>query len=384
MFCYKCGAKLDDEAKFCRYCGAKLNVSTVNTNPKEDSMDYEVMDKLEKKDMEQLDGKKKSHKNIVLVIAVVVVLVLVAFLSSTLGGNHSKSTNIDSNITENDESTSSQENEEGATTQETEATPNEPVNIVLMDADDIYVEFRGIEEYSSQSWIVNLYVENNRDSEIYVSLRDCQINKFSVEFANNGISIPANGKYLAAPNFDLIIDLDDLAAYGINTIETLDFNLRISTEMFGDVISETPVNLEIKKVITTVNGNNTEVQSSDVLLNSDNIYVEFRGIEEYSSKSWIVNLYVENNRDSEIYVSLRDGQVNKFSMGFSNNGISIPAGSKYLAAPNFDLIINIDDLNDYGITNIETLDFTLRISTEMFGDLISETPVSLEVNKPLS
>lgn len=283
-----------------------------------------------------------------------------------------------------EESINSQDSNESTVESMSETIEETLSNQVLLNADDIYVEYRGIEEHSTDTWIINLYVENNRDSEIYLSLRDGLINKFAITFSNNGASIPANSKYLAAPNYDMIINLEDLSTYGITTIETLDFNLYASTAMFGDLISETAVNLEINKPITSDSNSGLETSSGDVLLDSDDIYVEFRGIEEFSSESWIINLYVENNRNSEIYLSLRNGQINKFSIDFSNNGVYIHANSRYLAEPNFDLIINLEDLEAYGISTIETLDFELHISTEMFGDLISETPVNLQPNKSLS
>lgn len=86
-----------------------------------------------------------------------------------------------------------------------------------------------------------MYVENNRDSEIYVSLADTLVNGFSMKLSNNGVNLPAHSKYLADPNFDLIIDTEDLEAYGISSIDTLSSTLTIRTSMFGDTISETKV-----------------------------------------------------------------------------------------------------------------------------------------------
>lgn len=88
-----------------------------------------------------------------------------------------------------------------------------------------------------------MYVENNREREIYVSLADTLVNGFSMKLSNNGINLPAHSKYLAAPNFDLIIDTEDLEAYGITSITDIKSNLQIRTSMFGDTISETEVNL---------------------------------------------------------------------------------------------------------------------------------------------
>ncbi len=245
----------------------------------------------------------------------------------------------------------------------------------LVDQDGIYVEYRGISEYSDSSWIINLYVENNRDTDFYLSLRNVLINGYKVSISNNGGNIQAGSKYLSEPNFDLVLDTDNLTAYGICKIDNISFDVYISTSMFGDEILSVPIILEnINKEFL---GEVKDEQTGKEILNQDDVYVEYRGIAEYSKSSWIINLYVENNRESEIYVSLADTLVNGFSMKLSNNGINLPAHSKYLAAPNFDLIIDTEDLEAYGITSITDIKSNLQIRTSMFGDTISETEVNL-------
>ena len=245
----------------------------------------------------------------------------------------------------------------------------------LVDQDGIYVEYRGISEYSDSSWIINLYVENNRDTDFYLSLRNVLINGYKVSISNNGGNIQAGSKYLSEPNFDLVLDTDNLSAYGICKIDNISFDVYISTSMFGDEILSVPIILEnINKEFL---GEVKDEQTGKEILNQDDVYVEYRGIAEYSKSSWIINLYVENNRESEIYVSLADTLVNGFSMKLSNNGINLPAHSKYLAAPNFDLIIDTEDLEAYGITSITDIKSNLQIRTSMFGDTISETEVNL-------
>ncbi|WP_294689041.1 hypothetical protein, partial [uncultured Faecalicoccus sp.] len=55
---------------------------------------------------------------------------------------------------------------------------------------------------------------------------------------------------------------------------------------------------------------NETVEEKKVLFDGNNIFVEYRGIEEYSSDSWIINLYVENNTDSDFYLSTRNVLIN--------------------------------------------------------------------------
>ena len=65
--------------------------------------------------------------------------------------------------------------------------------------------------------------------------------------SNNGTGIPAKSKYLAEPNFNFIIDLEDLAIYDITTLETLYFNLTIEDGTSYETIIEVPINLAINK-----------------------------------------------------------------------------------------------------------------------------------------
>ena len=260
------------------------------------------------------------------------------------------------------------------------ATVTENASQVLVDQDDIYVEYRGIVEHSSSSWVINLYVENNRDNDFYLSLRNVLINGCKMSISNNGGTIQSGSKYLAEPNFDLVLNTDDLSAYGISQITDISFDVHVTTEMFGDVILTTPVLLE--NVDKSFDGEMQEITPGKVILNQDDIHVEYLGIEEYSSSSWIINMYVENKRDNEIYFSLSDTLINGFSFKLSNNGVTIPSHSKYLAVPNFDLIIDTDDLGAYSISSIDALTSTINIKTSLLGDTIVKIPVDLVSSEP--
>ena len=253
---------------------------------------------------------------------------------------------------------------------------------VILDQDGLHVEYLGISEYSDQSWIVSLYAENNSDDKVYLSLNDVLVNGYNVNLSNNGVNIPAHAKYLSSPNFDLIINTDDLESYGIEKIDTLTGTLNISTGFLGDTIVETSVDLSDEKQESeqqeseSLESSSTETKGK-IVLDQDDFHVEYLGISEYSDESWIINLYAENNSDDEVYLSLNDVLVNGYNINLSNNGASIPAHSKYLAEPNFDLIINTEVLEAYDIDKIDTLTGTLNISTGLFGDTIVETQVDL-------
>ena len=304
-----------------------------------------------------------------------ILLTCMFIIGITACGNNTKQQESSSE-TESVEVTTNEvqiDSKETETVRETE----ENISMPLLD-EDVYVEYRGIYEYSDQSWIINLYLENNTDCEIYLDLDDVLVNGYCISLANGNKSIPAGSKYLASTNFDYIIDTADLSAYGITEIETLAFNLRIKDDWAGNSIYETPVNIDVNKIVTQ-GKNDSVIKDGEVLLDKNDVYVSYCGIYEYSTQSWIINLYLENNRDSSVYLDLDDVLVNGYNVKLSNGNNSIPSGSKYLAGPNFDYIINTEDLSAYGIEQIETITFNLRIKDSWAGDAIYETPVSLNM-----
>ena len=131
------------------------------------------------------------------------------------------------------------------------------------------------------------------------------------------------------------------------------------------------------------NENNAEDDSKAVLYNENGICIEFKGIDHYSKSNWLINLYIENNYGEEISVLLNDGRANRFAIEFSNGFTTIGDDSVYLAKPNFDFLIKIDDLNEYGISTLETLDFNLVIKKGgwLTGEKIAEVPVTLELHE---
>lgn len=398
MFCYKCGAKIDDSAIFCQYCGAKVQ--------------SDIKDNIENFPKEK-SGKKNISK-----FTLILITLLVGALALSIGVLISSNPNTQDAeslppSTEQPLQSNSPEHTASPTivspepkVQETESpvanyavqekkvatgvnynnktshdeTVIQEINDVWFDSDDIYIEFRGLEEESSSKWIVSLYVENNRDSEIYLFLKGNRLNNCVVSLANNGITIPAGSKYLSVPKYNFIVDIEEIAEYGLTSITQFDSTLNICTDFFGDTIADVNVHSELAKSVPSVYLSETPADNSEIILDENDILVKYTGIKEYSADSWIVNVSVENNRDSSIYFQLRDIQINSFSLDLSNNGITIPAHSKYIAFPNFNLIIDVDDLDSYGITSIDDLDFTVDISTSFIGEKICEVPFSTTLN----
>ncbi|WP_296878433.1 hypothetical protein [Thomasclavelia sp.] len=160
------------------------------------------------------------------------------------------SSNNDEGISQNkEETTQNNEKQETSNKNKTNEEQKKQENIVLLDQDNIYIEYRGIIEYSLETWMMNIYIENNKDSDVYIIFSDSLINQSEIGFSNGYATIKANSKYLSEPNFDFLIDLEDLNAYSIDSIDNLSFQLSIYTELLGDLILEKSIELTPNKSI---------------------------------------------------------------------------------------------------------------------------------------
>lgn len=306
-------------------------------------------------------------------ITLIVVTMLISFVGCGNGTEKNtekendkiieKTTESDSG-TESDKITSDVENESNGETQ------------TIINNDDIFVEYRGISEYSSDSWIINLYIENKSDKEFYVNACDVIVDGCNITISNNNNSISAGSKYLAESNFSYIISAKNLAAYGIEKMTNLTFTLKVAEEWAGDAVYEEKVSSSLSKPLSGLI-DNTTIADSKLLLENDDVKVSYCGIAEYSDSSWILNLYMENKSDTEKYLDVDNLLVNGYSIRLANGNYAVPAQCKFLAFPTFKYVINTKDLEAYGISDIESIDFTLNIKNEWLGDSIYSVPVNL-------
>lgn len=156
----------------------------------------------------------------------------------------------DNDTSQNKEKTS-KNNESQETLGKNESNSNEEQenqkSIVLLDQDNIYIEYRGIIDNSTDGLMLDIYIENNRDSDIKVSFDDSLINQYQIQLPNSYTTVKSNSKYLSKANYDFLIDLDGLKAYDVKSIDTINFELNIYTASSYDKISQTEIQLTTNK-----------------------------------------------------------------------------------------------------------------------------------------
>lgn len=131
------------------------------------------------------------------------------------------------------------------------------------------------------------------------------------------------------------------------------------------------------------NHSERKVTNESTIINEKDFYVEYRGIWKHSDKSYVVNLYVENNSDDEICVTISNFLVNKYKVSLANNWPKIVPNSRYLASANYNFVLNVEDLEQYQIDEIDELDICVSIHTKfVVGDLITKKTRHIILDKP--
>lgn len=123
-------------------------------------------------------------------------------------------------------------------------------------------------------------------------------------------------------------------------------------------------------------------EGATVLYDSDDVYIECRGLVPYYSSGVLLDLYIENNRDTEIRYNIYGVAVNKYSMQFANPTAVIQPGCAYLSSALGDDILFSYKFEPYEIETITSLEFKLSVKTAD-DVMLGEKTISLEMFYPL-
>lgn len=106
-----------------------------------------------------------------------------------------------------------------------------------------------------------------------------------------------------------------------------------------------------------------EGQADSVLYDENGIRVELWGVsKEYSNSPYLdMHLLVVNSNDERLSITLEDLLVNRCSVAVNHRWFGVEADSVYLASSTAGPEFKEEYLERYRITQIERLDFTLKI-----------------------
>ncbi len=138
---------------------------------------------------------------------------------------------------------------------------------------------------------------------------------------------------------------------------------------------------EIQRIIAGYLPRNLEGQ---VLYDQDDLYIECKGIALHQATTWVINLYVDNKTNDEVYIALGGGKANGCIIKISSAKTTVLGNSVYLADPNFDNLISVSALRDYGITNLTSVEFDIEVRKgDKKGDILLQSPIKIDTDIPV-
>ncbi len=212
---------------------------------------------------------------------------------------------------------------------------------------------------------IKLYIENNGSKEYKLSTHAVIVNNCMVD-SYSGCSVAAGKK----ANETLYLSSSDLEAAGVTNIGQIE----IYFYLYDSDTYETVYEAECVTIKTSAfeSMDTTADESGHVLYEQNGIKIIGKYVDESSIFGSSVLLCVKNSTDKNISVSCDDLSVNGFMIsGYYHADV-------YAGKYSFDDITLLSsDLEDNGITSIDTIELKFRIYDSDTYDTIAETdPIS--------
>lgn len=304
--------------------------------------------------------EKKSKKGLIIGIIAVIAII------GVIGGTAGKSNKDDSSKTEivsvdkSDDSKKEITNKENSDKAETFSINEQ----VLWEVDGVKITAKGIEEDSIWGTKVNVLVENNSDKDVRISADALIVNDYMISDLTS-ITVTAGNK----SNESITLFSSELNAAGIEHIGKI--------EMYLHTFDPDTYQMQKKSnciTITTSEYNNMDTDNDikgTTLYEKDGIKIVGQYVDENSFWGSAVLLYVENNSGKNIIVQCDDVSVNGY-MVTAVMSADVYAGKKAFN----DITLLKSDLDDNGITSIDTIETSFKILDENFGEIANSGKVT--------
>lgn len=239
---------------------------------------------------------------------------------------------------------------------------------VLLDQNGIRITAVSLENDAWLGPTLNVLVENSTDANVMVQVSESDVNG-AMMYAVFSCDVAAGKK----ANSEITFMQSDLDTAGIETIQTMELLFRVvNPETWNTIFDAEPVTLN-----TSAAGTFTQAfdQTGQVIMDRDGVKVVARGLDT-SDEIWgpQVLFFIENSSGKDVIVQTADSSVNGFMLDpfFS---CQVRAGKVAYASASF----FTDDLEQNGITDIQTFEFRLHIvDASNWDTLFDSDPVTLE------
>ncbi|MBN1776409.1 MAG: hypothetical protein JW817_08100 [Clostridiales bacterium] len=287
----------------------------------------------------------------------------------------------------NDDDDNRKSEETEVTEEETEATEEETEDVsettgnalgfdeieleeqTIVDKDGIVITVISFENDEFYGPIINVQIENNTEQNQVMSVYGMKVNGIAID--GSLYCEVSTGK---KANAEIYLDGADLEVSGISTIKDLEI-------VFEGYDSDSYDTLFMSDAVTfSTNADESFVQTVDdsgtVVYDENGIRVVMKEtieIDEFGDPYFV--LFVENDTDAEIYVSMDDVSVNGVMLDPFFASI-VPAGTVDFE----DAWFSVSDLEDNDISEIEEIEFSLyAYDWDTMDDVFTTDMITLTV-----
>lgn len=246
--------------------------------------------------------------------------------------------------------------------------------ITVVDNDMCLVKITGIEPDDFWGYAMKVYLENkSSDTTFMYSVTTASINDVMTDpmFATE----VAPGK---KSNETISFMTEDLETYGIGDFTDISLNFRVydTEDWMADPVAVANTHIYPFGEENAVSYVREALSTDTVLVDNDDVCVIVTGYNPENMWGYTVDLFIINKTDTTIMVSVDEASVNGFMLD-PFYADSVDAGK--CAFSNISWFES--DFEDNGITDVENIEFTLRVYNEedwsdddFVNELISLTP----------
>ena len=293
------------------------------------------------------------------------VLCVVAFGAMALGsGESSEKKEITSGDASEETTATDEAKTESGSGEEAKETDAVDVTIeeqVLVDQDGVKVT--ALEYVKDDIWGdgIKVQVENNTDKNITVSCKALIVNNYMISDLFS--SEVASGK---KSNETIYLSSSELKAAGIETVGQVEVYFRVyDSDSWDDIFVTDDV------VIKTSEYDNMDTTPNDTgheLYNEGGIKIVGKTVDENSFWGSAILLYIENNADRNVSISVDNMSINGF-MTEPYFSTTVYAGKMAID----DITVMSSDLEENGIESIDEVELEFKIYDEDSYDTIAES-----------
>ncbi|MGN0622835.1 MAG: hypothetical protein ACI4JA_02655 [Oscillospiraceae bacterium] len=292
-------------------------------------------------------GEKKSKKG--LIIGIIAVIAVVGVIGASGGKDSKKDDSSKNDIVSVDGSSGNA------------FTIDEQT---LWEVDGVKITATGIDEDSLWGSQIKVLVENNSEKDIGIGADAVIVNGYMINDLTS-ITVTAGNK----SNDDITLFSSELEAAGIEHIGEIELYLHtFDPETFETLKSSECITIKTSDYDKMDKENDIK---GVTLFDKDGVKIVGQYVDEDSFWGQAVLLYIENNSKKNIIVQCDDVSVNGYMVS------ALLSADVYAGKKSFDDITLLQsDLDENGITSIDTIETSFRILDEDFNEIANSGKVS--------